>query len=166
MAEDLTRKKQTLAAMRLLRQRNRAADSTTSLRRREVDQAPLSFPQARLWFLNQLDPENTAYNGTQSLRFEGILDRRALESSFNAIIARHEPLRTRFESVNGQAFQIVADDVYIALAMIDLTEVSEKQKWELVQKYAVDQERQPFNLAEGPLIRAALLCLQPSDHVL
>src|SRR5947209_4403981 len=62
---------------------------------------PLSFAQQRLWFLDQLVPENTAYNITFALRLRGKLDLAALRAAFNQVIHRHEALRTVFRSEEG-----------------------------------------------------------------
>ena len=61
----------------------------------EPKRAPLSFAQERLWFLTQLEPENPSYNLPFALRLDGDLDQAALEKSIDAIIARHETLRTK-----------------------------------------------------------------------
>ncbi|HEY0736592.1 MAG TPA: amino acid adenylation domain-containing protein, partial [Herpetosiphonaceae bacterium] len=64
----------------------------------ERDQAlPLSFAQQRLWFLDQLTPHSAAYNVPLALRLHGALDVAALQSSLNALVARHEALRTTFQ---------------------------------------------------------------------
>jgi acyl carrier protein len=68
---------------------------------------PLSFAQQRLWFLNYVDPENTAYNMPAAVRMEGAVDVKALEQSFVEIISRHEVLRTSFGTVKGTPVQII-----------------------------------------------------------
>src|ERR1700738_5341659 len=62
---------------------------------------PLSFAQQRLWFLDQLEPNNPFYNMPQAMRLRGVLDTRALARTIEAIISRHESLRTSFKSVDG-----------------------------------------------------------------
>src|SRR5690349_11975551 len=76
----------------------------------EPRRIPLSFAQERLWFLTQLEPENPSYNVPVALRLTGDLDLEALERSLNAIVARHEPLRTKFAAVDGEPFQFVYAD--------------------------------------------------------
>ena len=63
---------------------------------------PLSFAQERLWFLDQLEPGSSAYNMPLALRLSGALDRRALASALNALIARHESLCTHFGVEDGE----------------------------------------------------------------
>jgi hypothetical protein len=60
---------------------------------------PLSFAQQRLWFLTQLEPDNPAYNLPHNLRLTGVLNVNALQQTINAIIARHESLRTTFQTI-------------------------------------------------------------------
>src|SRR4051794_29806913 len=69
--------------------------------RGEQTALPLSFAQERLWFLDQWDPGAATYNVPSSMRLAGRLDLRALWASLNAVIQRHEALRTTFPSVNG-----------------------------------------------------------------
>ena len=81
---------------------------------------PLSFAQQRLWFLAQLEPDNPSYNLPQILRLKGELNVDALEQAINAIIARHESLRTTFKEVDGEPVQIVANEHKIKLGFADL----------------------------------------------
>src|SRR5262249_8288009 len=55
---------------------------------------PLSFAQQRLWFIDQMDSGNVAYNIPSAVRLEGRLDLEALERAINEIVRRHEVLRT------------------------------------------------------------------------
>src|SRR5215210_4810267 len=71
------------------------------------EQLPLSFAQQRLWFFSQLNPESSLYNVPLALRLTGVLDIPALQKSLDAIIERHEPLRTNFSSCGGNPVQII-----------------------------------------------------------
>src|SRR4029079_12583469 len=81
---------------------------------------PVSFAQQRLWFLSQLEPDNPSYNLPQILRLKGELNVDALEEPINAIIARHESLRTTFREVDGEPVQIVSNVHQIKLGFTDL----------------------------------------------
>ena len=70
---------------------------------------PASFPQQRLWFMDQLSPGGFAYNITGGLRIRGALNVEALERSLGELVRRHEPLRTVFAAVDGQPVQIVRE---------------------------------------------------------
>ena len=68
---------------------------------------PATHQQSRLWFLDQMDRANGAYNITTGLRLTGTLDRPALVQALTAIVSRHEILRTRFVDIDGAPFQVV-----------------------------------------------------------
>ena len=87
---------------------------------RQPHRAPLSFAQERLWFLAQLEPDNPSYNVPVALRLHGDLNVVALENSINAIVARHETLRTKFAAVDGEPFQVVSSDP-LRLEFVDVT---------------------------------------------
>src|SRR6185436_3436397 len=97
-------------------------DSPLGLQPRPGDRtrAPLSFAQQRLWFLDQLAPGNPAYTMLSPFRVEGRLDAAALEQAVNAVIQRHEILRTTFESSNDGPIQIIAPELKLAIAQQDL----------------------------------------------
>src|ERR1019366_9866584 len=68
---------------------------------------PLSFAEARLWFLDQLEPGTATYNVPQTLSLKGALNLDALHSALSALVARHESLRTRFVAVDGEPRRII-----------------------------------------------------------
>ena len=77
--------------------------------------APISHAQRRLWFLDRLEPGNPVYNIPVAVRLRGALDRGALESALQAIIDRHDALRTTFAVENGEPVQVVHDALAFAL---------------------------------------------------
>ena len=115
---------------------------------------PLSFAQARLWFLDQFEPDSPLYNVPSAFRVTGALDALVLEQSLNAIIERHEVLRTTFSAVEGIPYQVIAPAMSLALPVVDLGVLPETEReaegWRLLREEA----KQPFNLATGPLVRA------------
>ncbi|TBV01689.1 condensation domain-containing protein, partial [Stutzerimonas kirkiae] len=130
--------------------------------RHEVGHIPLSYAQQRQWFLWQLEPESTAYNMPTALRFKGELDIEALRSSFETLIARHEPLRTTFRQDGEQAVQVIQPGIDFALAQEELDDASEA----LIQSKVEEEVARPFDLENGPLLRVKLLRLAKDDHVL
>ena len=82
----------------------------------------LSFSQQRLWFLDQLHPGDPAYNLLAAFQIAGNLNISALEQSLNEIIARHEVLRTVFESVDGKPSLKVLANLTISLHIVDIGE--------------------------------------------
>jgi amino acid adenylation domain-containing protein len=122
---------------------------------------PLSYDQERLWFLAQLDPADASYNIPLAVRLTGPLDSDRLESALNTIVARHESLRTRFPAVDGRPHQEVVADSPVRLARVDASADRAAGDTRLAEDC-----NQPFDLATGPLVRAALVRFGPGDHVL
>ncbi len=126
---------------------------------------PLSFAQQRLWFMDQLEPGNPAYNMPGAIRLSGELNVAALERSLNEIVRRHESLRTTFDVVNGQPAQIIAPFAPLALPSLDLSELSKTELEAQVGKLVAEESLRPFDLARGPLFRFCLLKLGATEHV-
>jgi aspartate racemase len=127
---------------------------------------PLSFAQQRLWFLDQLEPGSPLYNTPHAFRMSGILDVQALQQTFEAIVSRHESLRTTFSDVEGVPMQCIAEKGAISLPVIDLTSLPEADREGEAQRLAAEEFRRPFNLAQGPLLRLNLLRLSDKEHIL
>jgi amino acid adenylation domain-containing protein len=127
--------------------------------------APASYSQQRLWFIQQLDPANLAYNIRSAVRFSGPLDLAALEQSLNALIARHEILRTTFVEVAGEPAQHVAPALHLSLAVSDLRALPADEREAHALQLANAEVYQPFDLLRGPLLRASLLRLADAEYV-
>ncbi len=127
---------------------------------------PLSFAQQRLWFLDQLQPLSASYNIPMSLRLVGNLNVAALQQSLNEIIQRHEALRTNLLTVDGKATQLIHTVKNCPITVVDLQHLawreSEKASVELAQLLAI----QPFDLSCDALLRATLVVLSNTEHVL
>ncbi|MBV9624350.1 MAG: amino acid adenylation domain-containing protein, partial [Acidobacteria bacterium] len=130
------------------------------------DRLPLSFAQQRLWFLDQLEPGNPIYNIPQMFRLRGVLDAPRLERSLNAIVARHESLRTSFQAENGEPIEVVAPRLELPLPLSDLRGLEGPERDAEVERLAAEEAAEPFDLSRGPLLRARLLRLSAQDHVL
>ncbi len=132
------------------------------------DLAPLSFAQQRLWVLNQLEGPSHTYNVPIILRLTGRLNTSALESAMQAIVARHEVLRTCFVAREGTPYQRIFDQVPIHLNHIDLAALPAKEMLldRLQSRYIAPESRTCFDLGKCPLIRLHLLSLGPEDRIL
>lgn len=127
--------------------------------------ALLSFAQERLWFLDQMEPGNPAYNICSALWLTGGVDRSALEQSLGEIQRRHEALRTRFEVSDREPVQVISPFT-ADLRLMDLTGLSPGDGKETVLRLAAEDAGRPFDLASGPLFRTSLLQLGSEEHVL
>ncbi len=132
-----------------------------------VYEFPTSFGQRRMWLLAEMDPGEPTYNITWALWLDGALDVSALHRACDAALARHEALRTTFRNESGVPVQVIEDEV--AALPLQVTSVEQLDAGERVSA-ALDQIRRlariPFDLAAGPLARAALVRLSPEAHVL
>lgn len=127
---------------------------------------PCSLAQQRFWFLNQLEPDNTALNVAMRWRVTGPIGRDAIERALNALIERHEILRTRFVSVDGEPFQQILPSLTIKLPVIDLTRRPAQQARDEAEAIGANEARKPFDLEAVPLLRATLLRVAANDSIL
>ena len=135
-----------------------------ALNQKQRSQAKLSFAQNRQWFLWQLAPQSTAYHIAGVLNFSGSLDVSALQTSFNAIVARHESLRTIFtENGDGTAEQVILEKVKLDIPMVDLTQLSGEKQIKAAKSQAQAWNDEPFNLTASPLIRIGLIRLSETE---
>ncbi|MFN6484864.1 MULTISPECIES: condensation domain-containing protein [unclassified Nostoc] len=163
----LSPEKLQLLAQRLHKKKENVFSQSQIVRQsRESNLFPLSFAQQRLWFIDQLQPGNSAYNISQSMRLVGWLNVAALEQSFNEVVRRHEVLRTTFTVVDGQPLQVIAPSLSFKLVVIDLQELSQKQREAEVLRLASEEAQQPFDLTKGPLLRVTLVQLAAAEYAL
>ena len=134
-------------------------------RRERPEKLPLSFAQQRMWFLDQLEPGNALYNVPYLVRLQGRLDGQLLERSLQEIVKRHEALRTRFVLCGDEPVQVIDAWQGVALKRVGLTEGTAEERLAEARRQVLEEIRQPFDLAAGPLWRAALYQLAPEDHV-
>lgn len=132
---------------------------------RDTTTFPLSFAQQRLWFLDQLQ-RNPTYNIPLAIRLHGTLQPVLLEQCLNEIIQRHEALRTTFHARDGQPFQVIAPSLVLSLTTKNLTTLPENERESALQQLAIEEAHTLFQLSEGPLVRATLLRLGATEHVL
>jgi amino acid adenylation domain-containing protein len=160
---------------RRLEERAAKTEETETIPRRVAGPAPLSFAQERLWFLDRLEPGNPTYNIPVALRLRGRLDPGVLAASLDEVIRRHEILRTRVGVVDGEAVQVVAPALRLALPLVDLLglphhphhshpphDIARQEAVRLASREA----RALFDLERGPLVRATLLALGAGEHIL
>ncbi len=126
---------------------------------------PLSFGQERLWFIQQLEPDNFAYNLVRATKLEGRLDKKALQQSIGEIIHRHAVLRTIFIFDKQKPCQVILNQLSLSLETIDLKALPKEQQDHEVMQVIQDDSRCPFDLKEGPLLRTKLLQLSEDEHV-
>ncbi|MEH2088948.1 amino acid adenylation domain-containing protein [Nostoc sp.] len=136
------------------------------LPRTENAELPLSYAQQRLWFLDQLNPNSAFYNIPTALRLVGTLNIPALEESLQEIIHRHEALQTNFIAIDGQPTQIIQQQTNWTVSVVELQHLPSSEQEIATQQLAKQQAIQPFDLATQALVRATLVVLSETEHVL
>ena len=128
----------------------------------------LSSAQQGLWFLSQLSAAaSAAYHIPVAQALRGPLDVAALQAALNALLARHESLRTCFVTVSGQVEQrVLPAATGLALRQHGLGDLAPLARQERMAALSAQEASQPFDLAHGPLIRACLLRMAADDAVL
>ena len=129
------------------------------------DRLPLSFAQRRLWILDRMQPNSGTYNIHFGLRMAGKLDKKALRKSLDALLLRHEVLRTSFPEIDGQPVQQIAAELKLQLEETDLQQLGQTEREAETRKLAYEEANKPFDLSHGPLLRARLLQLDERMHV-
>ncbi|HYX14918.1 MAG TPA: condensation domain-containing protein, partial [Nostoc sp.] len=132
----------------------------------EVFVFPVSFAQQRLWFLDQLIPDNIIYNVLTVIRLTGLLNLKVLEQTFNEILRRHESLRTTFIVLDGQPLQAIAPSFTIPISVLNLQLLPDDERKVKVNSIINAEIEHPFDLSCGPLLRVKLLVLSNTEHIL
>ena len=127
---------------------------------------PLSFAQQRLWLIQQLEPQSVAYNIPGALRLCGRLDQTSLQVALDGVIARHESLRTCFVVVEGEPVQMISPPQPLPLTLVDLCQLPAAEGEAAAQAHAQALLQTPFDLAQGPLLRAVLYQLAAEEAIL
>lgn len=134
-----------------------------------LPQMPLAPAQQRLWLTDRIAAESDRwiYNMAGGLRLTGTLDTAALHAALNALVARHEILRTSYPAdAQGAPYARIEAELALDLPVSDLSALSPGQRDAALQELAEGQARDPFNLAQAPLLRARLVRIAADDHAL
>ena len=127
---------------------------------------PVSFAQERVYFIQEVAPENTAYQAQATLRFQGHLDVIVLKKCLSEIVQRHEIFRTTFPAVNGRLFQVIHSSLPIELNVVDIEKFTGSEQEAEIQRLFDAEVKKPFYLDKLPLVRWLLLKLNDQDHLL
>ncbi len=154
------------------RQKEQDSSSASSLQAstlqplRDSSDGGLSFSQERMWFMQHVAPDSSAYNVPLALRFRGPLNVQAMEHAVQGMVARHDILRTRFvNSSHGPVCEVIGH-VHVPLTVLDASPAGETSDHSPVQELVDQLSREPFRLDHWPLIRTWLIRTGPEDHVL
>ncbi len=139
----------------------------TKVDRSQLKRLPLAYGQMRLWILEQMEGELTAYNMPYAWRLRGALDREALRSALESIIERHESLRTTIKVVDGKPVQVIQTGVQFELPVEDFKGLEEGGAYsDALARRRQREAESPFDLANDLMLRCVLLQLADEDHLL
>jgi non-ribosomal peptide synthetase component F/acyl carrier protein len=127
---------------------------------------PLSHAQQGMWFIQQLEPNSAAYHIPSAARLRGHLDRAALHAAFQALVQRHEALRTSFQEQNGELTQLIHGAVELPLPLIDLAHLPPAEREAEARRLLIETATRPFDLNQAPLLRLTLVRLAADEHLL
>jgi amino acid adenylation domain-containing protein len=119
--------------------------------------------QAGLWFLDQVTPGDTSYVIIHAIRERSPLNLGAQEGALNAMLARHEALRTTFQEIDGELYQVIAPELTLSIPVQDLRQFSREEREAEASRLTADEARRPFDLARGPLLRYRILQLADDE---
>lgn len=125
---------------------------------------PASFAQTRLWLHARMIDEPAAYHITERLQLDGALDANALRLSCDALIARHEALRTTFSEGADGVLQTVHAPMRCPWHSVNLEHLPVAEREARATALALTDESRPFDLAHAPLVRAHLIRLDANTH--
>jgi non-ribosomal peptide synthetase component F/acyl carrier protein len=147
---------------RLVAERRAAAAQVRP--RPRPERVPLSFGQERLWLVEQITRNTSAYHVPVALRLEGALDADALDRAMQEVVRRHETLRTGIPSEAGRPYQQISGDLHFAIDRTDVSAAADPvaAAWELGRIASA----KPFDLTRGPLLRVLLARMAPESHLL
>jgi amino acid adenylation domain-containing protein len=146
--------------------KSRSSGEPTNIPRRAANATlPLTSGQARIWFLQRLDPESAAYHEARLWRIDGELDIDTLRRSLAAVTARQSMLRTRFALVDAEPRQMIDVDAAVDLEVIDLAGASDTEDERLAAAVHAESRR-PFALEAATPLRWCLFILGPQRFAL
>ncbi|SCX96952.1 hybrid non-ribosomal peptide synthetase/type I polyketide synthase [Desulfoluna spongiiphila] len=128
--------------------------------------APLSSMQKRLWYVDQINPLSPVYSLPFAIRFSGAVDGEVMRRSLQAFMDRHDALRTTFAMDGDVPVQVVAPSQEIDFAEVDYSTLPAESREQTLAGYLETEAARPLDLAKGPLVRAGLVTLSDTEHVL
>ncbi len=148
-----------------------SVERVEQIERRGQPQAPLSFQQQRVYFIEQLEPESTAYNMLATVEMNGQVVPEALEQSLAKIIERHESLRTVFvkhdgRDPHGQVHQVIQPLRPFQVPVIDVRYAAEEEREQTLARHVSQYKSSKFDLSRDLLLKATLVRMADDRYVL
>jgi len=141
------------------------AIGTLAIPKRTTEDAPLSFQQQRLWYLNKLNPGATVFNVPAGWRIKGPLDADLFEQCLNRVFARHEIMRTAIKDFEDGPIQVILPSVQFHFNRVDLSREHEESREEKFYHLIRIDAKLIFDLSKAPLFKATLYKFSDQEHV-
>ncbi|HWJ51150.1 MAG TPA: amino acid adenylation domain-containing protein [Solirubrobacteraceae bacterium] len=164
--ENLTTAQRALLEQRLMQRRTDVARRNTISRREVHSPSVLSNSQELLWLLSQVFDDGIAYNAPGAFHLEGTLDLEVLKRCFEALVERHEILRTTYTVIDGRPMQVIGSTAPVDLNVVDLRGQPSEEREAEAQKVLKDESRFAFDLVNGPVMRATVIQLSDNENIL
>jgi len=153
------------ALLELMAARRRGPGAAGIPRRADPSQAPLSFAQERVWFLEQLEPGTMVYHLPLALRVAGPFDPSWIARGLAVLAARHEALRTTIADEGGRPVQRIGLEGALPIEVVDLHDLASSRRDEALARISKLVFERPFDLRRGPLWRMTIVREQSDSHV-
>jgi amino acid adenylation domain-containing protein len=161
----LTPAQRALLERRLLERRASAAKLNRVERREVTSPCPLSYSQELLWLLSQVFNDGVAYNAPGAYRLQGPLDLDLLRRALDALVDRHEILRTTYSVVDDHPMQVIHEHLSVELNVIDLSGRPHDEQQAETSRILHEESVFPFDLVNGPVMRPTVIRHRADDHV-
>src|SRR5579864_6169859 len=139
-------------------------ESKSVIKRRPTLDYPITAEQEHLWLLHQMDPNVYYFNHTHAYRLKGDLNLDAVERAINEMVRRHENFRTSLPEIDGKPRAVVAPQLKIPLERVEVPEFPVEDRYERLQALVTAHTCRPFDILNGPLIRAILFRVTEHEH--
>lgn len=135
-------------------------------RRKPDDPRLISFTQRRLWYLDQLTPGTGVYNVPYLVHINGTLNVEAFHQALNALVGRHEVLRTVFLAPGGNPVPVLLKKWNVDLKQFDLRNLQGNEQQAEADRLMKQEASRPFNFARDLMVRASLIRLRDDEYLL
>lgn len=164
--QQLSPEKQILLQQRLKKAAAAPESAYVIPRRGPKEPRVLSFGQQQLWLVDQLTPGASAYNVPYPVRIRGPLNVPALQRALDAVVGRHEVLRTLFVNFKGQPLPLVAKQWSVEMGLVDLRGMPANERSAKLPGLLKEDSARSFNLAKDLKIRTTLYRLAEDEYIL
>src|SRR5450755_1292708 len=161
---NLTPAQRAVLEQRLMARHTASARRNMIARRSVHSPCEVSYAQELLWLLSQVFDDGVAYNAPGAFQLEGPLDLDLLARAFEALVDRHEILRTTYTVIDGRPMQVIGPTAPVRLNVVDLRDGDPDERQREAQRILKEESRFAFDLVNGPVMRPTVIRMSHNDH--